>query len=113
MIACHLRYVVNTAKLREFEVYSRVWISLVNRFGGQHLGYLMPSEGASNIALATFTFPSFAAYEEYRKKAATDPDCQRAVRYSEATGCIVSFERTFFRPATEGLPIDALHKEPQ
>jgi NIPSNAP len=113
VIACHLRYVVNAAKLREFEVYSRVWITLVSRFGGRHLGYLMPSEGASNIALATFTFPSFAAYEEYRKQAATDPDCQAAVRYAEAAGCIVSFERTFFRPVTDGLPTDALRGQPQ
>jgi hypothetical protein len=111
VIACHLRYVVNTAKLREFELYSRVWITLVNRFGGRHLGYLMPSEGASNVALATFTFPSFAAYEEYRKKAAADPDCQAAVRHAEATGCIVSFERSFFRPVTEGLAADTLQKE--
>ena len=109
MIACHLRYAINAARLREFEVYARVWITLVNRFGGQHMGYLMPSEGASNVALATFTFPSFAAYEEYRRKAASDPECQAAVRYAEATGCIVSFERTFFRPVTEGLPVEALN----
>ena len=68
----------------------------------------MPSEGASNVALATFTFPSFAAYEAYRKKAAADPECQAAVRYADATGCVVSFERSFFRPVTEGLTPDAL-----
>lgn len=112
MIACHLRYVVNAAKLREFELYSRVWITLVNRFGGQHLGYLLPSEGASNIALATFIFSSFAAYEAYRKQAAADPECQAAVRYADATGCIVSFERSFFRPVIEGLPPEALQTEP-
>ena len=113
MIACHIRYVIKASKLREFEAYARVWITLVNRLGGQHAGYLMPSEGASNIALATFTFPSFAAYEEYRKKAADDRDCQAAVRYADATGCIVSFERTFFRPVTEGLPVEALHTSPR
>lgn len=111
MIACHLRYIVNTARLREFELYARVWITLVNRFGGRHHGYLMPSEGASNVALATFTFPSFAAYEDYRKMAAADPECQAAVRFADACGCIVSFERTFFRPVTEGLTPDALQKE--
>lgn len=110
MIACHLRYVVNALKLREFELYARVWITLVNRFGGQHQGYLMPSEGASNIALATFTFPSFAAYEDYRKRAAADPECLAAVRYADETGCIVSFERTFFRPVRDGLAPDALRK---
>ena len=108
MIACHLRYVVDAAKLREFELYSRVSITLVSRFGGRHQGYLLPSEGANNIALATFTFPSFAAYEAYRKQAAADPECQAAVRYADATGCIVSFERSFFRPVTEGLAPDAL-----
>jgi hypothetical protein len=30
------------------------------------------------------------------------------VRYAEATGCIVSFERSFFRPVTEGLGPEAL-----
>jgi hypothetical protein len=108
VIACHLRYVIDAGKLREFETYARVWIMLVNRFGGQHMGYLLPSEGASNIALATFTFPSLAAYEKYRKEAAADPDCQAAIRYAETTGCIISFERTFFRPATDSLPIEAL-----
>lgn len=112
MIACHLRYVVNAAKLREFETYARVWITLVDRFGGQHMGYLMPSEGASNVALATFTFPSFAAYEEYRKQAAVDSECQAAVRYAEATGCVVSFERTFFRPVTDGLPVASIERGP-
>lgn len=108
MIACHLRYVVNTAKLREFEAYARVWITLVNRFGGQHLGYLMPSEGASNVALVTFMFPSLAAYEDYRTRSATDPDCQAAVRYAAARNCIVSYERSFFRPVADGLSPHAL-----
>jgi hypothetical protein len=111
MVTCHLRYVVDASKLRQFEAYARVWIALVDRLGGRHHGYLMPSEGASNIALASFSFPSLAAYEAYRRKAATDPDCQAAVRYAEATHCIVSFERTFFRPVTEGLAPDVLTKD--
>ena len=31
-------------------------------------------EGASNIALASFSFPSLAAYEDYRTKSFNDPD---------------------------------------
>jgi hypothetical protein len=57
MITCYLRYVINPAKLKEFEIYARVWIGLVKRFEGIHHGYLMPSEGASNVAVAAFTFP--------------------------------------------------------
>ncbi len=98
MITCYLRYVVNPLKLKEFESYGQLWIPLVERFGGTHHGYFMPHEGASNIALALFSFPSLAAYEEYRAKAAQDPDCQAAVRYYEEKQCFLSYERSFMRP---------------
>ncbi len=52
----------------------------------------------SNIALALFTFPSLAEYEVYRSKAASDPECQAAMRYYEETRCFLSYERSFFRP---------------
>jgi hypothetical protein len=98
MITCHLRYVIDPSKAAEFEHYGRTWIRLVEKFGGQHHGYLMPSEGANNIALASFSFPSLADYEQYRKDSFADPECQAAFRYAEETRCIVSYERTFFRP---------------
>jgi hypothetical protein len=81
VITCHLRYVLDPARIREFE----------------H-GYLLPSEGASNIALASFSFPSLAAYEEFRTRALTDPECQAAFKYAEETRCFFSYERSFFRP---------------
>jgi len=98
LITCYLRYVVDPFKLAEFEKYGRMWIPLVEKFGGQHHGYFMPSEGANTIALAMFSFPSLAAYEIYRQKAAADPDCQAAMRYYEQTKCFLSYERSFFRP---------------
>jgi NIPSNAP protein len=58
----------------------------------------MPSEGANNVALALFSFPSLAAYETYRQKAAIDAECQAAMRYYQETQCFVSYERSFFRP---------------
>jgi NIPSNAP len=108
MVTCYLRYVIDPAKLREFELYSRVWIGLVNRLGGTHHGYLMPSEGANNIAVAAFTFPSLAAYEIYRLESAEDPDCIAAFKYAETTKCVISYERSFFRPVTDALPPSAL-----
>ena len=98
MITCYLRYVLEPSKLREFEIYGKMWIHLVERFGGKHHGYFMPGEGPSNIALALFSFPSLAAYEAYRSRAATDPECQTAMRYYEETKCFLSYERSFFRP---------------
>jgi hypothetical protein len=105
MITCFLRYEIDPAKLAEFERYSRLWITLVTRFGGQHHGYLMPSEGASDIALASFSFPSMAAYEEYRRLSFEDPDCLANFAYAKETGCIRRYERSFFRPVLEGLPV--------
>jgi len=93
--------VIERAKVEEFEHYARLWIPLVERFGGQHHGYFLPSEGASNVALALFSFPSLALYEDYRLKALEDSECQAASRYAKETACIVSFERSFFRPIFE------------
>ena len=98
MVTIYLRYVLNTSKLSEFEHYGKLWIPLVEKFGGKHHGYFMPSEGASNIALALFTFDTLTAYEVYRNDSFKDPACQAAFRYAEETQCIVSYERSFFRP---------------
>jgi len=45
----------------------------VEKFGGKHHGYFLPSEGANNLALAMFSFPSLALYEEYRAKSMVGP----------------------------------------
>jgi len=109
VITCHLRYEIHPAKLAQFEVYAELWIHLVDRFGGRHHGYFLPSEGASNIALALFTFPSLAEYERYRSAAAEDPECQEALRFAEDTGCILKYERSFFRPLLPPVSNDELH----
>ncbi|MGK5068707.1 NIPSNAP family protein [Janthinobacterium sp. RT4P48] len=98
MITCYLRYIIDPYKLQEFEAYGKLWIPLVERFGGRHHGYFLPSEGASNVALAMFSFPSLALYEQYRIDSLQDAECQAAFHYAEETRCIVSYERSFFRP---------------
>lgn len=101
MVTCYLRYVIDPYKLVAFEKYAKMWIPLVNKFGGQHNGYFLPSEGANNIALALFTFPSFAEYERYRQDSFKDDDCIAAFKYAEDTKCILSYERSFFKPIFE------------
>lgn len=98
MVTCYLRYIVDAYKLQEFEAYGRMWIPLVEKFRGQHHGYFLPSEGANNVALAMFSFPSLAAYERYREQSKTDAECIAAFKYAEDTRCIISYERSFFRP---------------
>lgn len=98
MVTCYLRYIIDPYKLKEFEHYGKIWIPLVAKFGGTHHGYFLPSEGASDVALALFTFPSLALYEEYRAKSMDDPECQAAFAYARETRCFLSYERSFFRP---------------
>ena len=98
MITCHLRYVIDPHHLAEFEHYGRTWIGLVEKFGGKHTRLLHALRGRDNIAIAMFSFPTLAAYEEYRTQSLDDPDCQAAFGYAKETGCIYSYERTFFRP---------------
>lgn len=98
MITCYLKYIIDPKKISEFEVYAKLWIPLVAKFGGEHHGYFLPSEGANNVALALFSFPSLAAYEQYRQDSFQDPDCLAAFQFAEKTDCIMSYERSFFKP---------------
>jgi hypothetical protein len=93
-----LRYEIDPYKTDEFEVYAKMWIPLVEKFGGSHNGYFLPSEGANNIALALFTFPNLTDYERYRQDSMQDPECIAAFDYAQKSKCIVSYERSFFRP---------------
>lgn len=101
MITCYLKYTIDPYKLEAFEQYARMWIPLVNKFGGTHHGYFLPHEGANNVAVALFSFPSLADYEVYRGKIRSDPDCVEAFRHAEKTRCVISFERSFMKPVLE------------
>ena len=98
MVTCHLNYQIDPAKVPEFEHYARLWIELVTRFGGTHHGYFLPHEGASDLAVALFSFPSLAAYEEYRTRIADDADAQAAFAFAAETRCIIRYDRSFLRP---------------
>lgn len=85
-------------KVAEFEEYARMWIPLVERFGGAHHGYYLPHESNSDLAVALFSFPSLAKYEDYRTQSMSDADCQLAYAFADETRCIISYERHFLRP---------------
>lgn len=98
MITIHLRYEIDPDKLDEFTEYGRTWIRLVNRLGGIHHGYFLPSEGDSDEAFALFTFPSLAEYEAYRTASRTDEECIAAFQFASDTKCIRRYERRFLSP---------------
>lgn len=101
MITCVVDYVIDPAKIEAFERFGRRWIELVERHGGQHHGYFLPSEGSSDRALALFSFPSLALYEQYRSHFGQDPDFIAADRIRDESGCVIRYDRSFMRPLLE------------
>jgi len=110
MITCVVHYQIDPAKIAPFEQFAKAWIYLVNKHGGRHHGYFLPSEGASDRALALFSFESLAAYEHYRTLFGVDREFVRADRIRDESGCVVRYERTFMRPLlpedVDGFPGD-------
>ncbi|MBC7210747.1 NIPSNAP family protein [Pseudomonas mosselii] len=101
MITCHLKYIIDPYQIPAFEAYGKLWIGLVNRMGGTHHGYFLPSEGANNVAYALFSFPSLAAYEQYRTASETDSECIAAFALASEQRFILSYERNFLRPVLD------------
>src|SRR5882672_7449880 len=113
LITCFIRYVIDPDKAADFEHYARVWMPLIEKYGGTHHRYFMPEEtppsaafsfpgigeeGPDNIAVALFSFPTIEAYETYRREVANDPECLAATKPYEETKCFTRYERTFLKP---------------
>lgn len=98
MISCHVRYEIDPSKIKEFEVYSKMWIPLVKKFGGIHHGYFLPSEGKNYEAFAVFSFESLASYEVYREKSFKDKECLEAFDYASKHKIVLKVERQFMKP---------------
>ena len=101
MITCYLKYEIDPDKVAEFEVYARLWIPLVERFGGVHHGYFLPHESSNDLAVALFSFPTLADYETYREKSMEDEDCKAAFKLATAGKFIRRYDRQFLRPLSK------------
>jgi hypothetical protein len=97
-----VEYVIDPIQIESFERFGRRWMELVDRHGGTHHGYFLPAEGASDKAYALFSFPSLAAYEDYRTLFGKHPDFIDADRIRDESGCVLRYERTFMRPLLPG-----------
>jgi NIPSNAP len=102
MITCVVDYVIDPAKSEAFERFAKRWMALVEQHGGTHHGYFLPSEGASDRALALFSFESLAAYEQYRARFGRDPAFIEADRIRDESRCVLRYDRTFMRPLLPG-----------
>ncbi len=104
MVTCFLQYEIAPGKIDAFEDYAKSWIALVNKFGGTHHGYLLPHEGPSDLATASFSFESLADYERYREQIRNDDQCQAIFKFARDTECIKRYDRYFMRPVVDGDP---------
>jgi hypothetical protein len=98
VITCVVHYVIDPAQIEAFERFAHRWMELVAKHGGVHHGYYLPAEGASDRALALFSFESLAAYERYRERFGIDPEFVEADRIRDESGCVLRYDRTFMRP---------------
>lgn len=98
MITCVIQYELDPHRIEDFETYATTWPEIIERCGGDLLGYFLPSEGANDYALALVNFGSLAEYEQYRQMLAADPDARANVAHARRTECIRAERRSFLRP---------------
>jgi hypothetical protein len=96
-VTCFIRYQLDPFKRAQFEEYSRRWLKIIPRCGGELVGYFMPHEGTNNIAFALISFESFAAYEAYRARLRQDAEAVANFNFAEENKFILAEERTFLR----------------
>jgi hypothetical protein len=99
VITCCIQYTLDPRKIPAFEEYATRWPPIIERCGGDLVGYYLPKEGANNFALALIDFPSLAAYEDYRRRLADDPDARRNIADAAEAGCVLVESRSFLRRA--------------
>jgi hypothetical protein len=96
-VTVFIRYQLDPFKRAQFEDYSRRWLSIIPRCGGELVGYFMPHEGTNNIAFALISFESLAAYEAYRAGLREDREGAANFALAEQHRFILAEERTFLR----------------
>jgi hypothetical protein len=96
-VTVFIRYQLDPFKRTMFEHYSKNWLTIIPRCGGDLIGYWMPHEGTNNIAFALISFASLAAYEEYRARLRTDKEAMENFGFAEEHKFILAEERTFLR----------------
>src|SRR3954469_7431543 len=96
-VTVFIRYQLDPFKRAQFEEYSKRWLTIIPRCGGDLIGYFMPHEGTNNIAFALITFESLAAYETYRARLRQDAEGMANFHFAEDNKFILAEERTFLR----------------
>jgi hypothetical protein len=96
-ITVFIRYQLDPFKKHHFEKYSKRWLEIIPKCGGDLLGYWMPHEGTNNVAYGLISSDSLASYEAYRARVKSDPAGASNLSFAEEHQFILAEERTFLR----------------
>jgi NIPSNAP len=96
-VTVFIRYQLDPFKRAMFEQYSKNWLHIIPKCGGDLIGYWMPHEGTNNIAFALISFDSLASYESYRARLRADAEGSANFDFAEENKFILAEERTFLR----------------
>jgi hypothetical protein len=101
MITLCIRYTFNPDKVAGVRTYFEQEQNVIERSGGRVVGYFLPTDfaGPNNEELGLIDLPSMAAYEEYRKRLADDPEHKTNIARLEQSGAEVAMNRWFFQRA--------------
>jgi len=97
VVTCCIQYTLDPHKLDAFEAYAAGWPPIIERCGGNLVGYFLPKEGANNYALALIDFSSLADYELYRQRLAADAEAKQNFALADESGCVLVESRSFLR----------------
>jgi hypothetical protein len=99
MMTLCIHYRFNPDNLADIAQYFEKEQSVIERSGGRVVGYFLPTEfaGATDEAIGLIDLPSLAAYEEYRKTLAEEPEHKENITRLEQTGAQVVMNRSFIR----------------
>lgn len=97
MLTLCIRYRFNPDKIAGIREYFENEQRVIERSGGKIVGYFMPTDfaGPNDEALGLIDLPSMAAYEEYRKVLAADPEHKHNVARLQESGAAVAMNRWF------------------
>jgi NIPSNAP len=99
MLTLSIRYKFEPDKLADVTRYFEDEQSVIERCGGKIVGYFLPTDfaGATDEAIGLIDLPSLAAYEEYRKTLADDPEHKKNIARLEQSVARVAMTRSFIR----------------
>ena len=96
-VTVFIRYQLDPFKRAMFEQYSKNWLGIIPKCGGDLIGYWMPHEGTNNIAFALISFDSLASYEAIARGCGQTAEGSANFNFAEENKFILAEERTFLR----------------